>query len=178
MRGGSGDADYRLGEFFKELAGKDNAIYNNLPDSTMIFLLAITYWFLLLVISHLSNRWPRRRLGRGEIREHFQVHFHLHQKSMSFLTLIATRSLIIQHVGETSWKYHREALSTFQANGGSQTVAFCLSLLPFKSERSVKKLIEGLQFYRDELHEPKGIREVYRNLTEGTYRPKNFTWRL
>jgi hypothetical protein len=26
-------------------------------------------------------------------------------------------------------------------------------LLPFKSERSVKKLIEGLPFYRDKLHE-------------------------
>ncbi|KAG6819862.1 hypothetical protein H0H93_007948, partial [Arthromyces matolae] len=34
-------------------------------------------------------------------------------------------------------------------------IAFCLSLLPYKSERSVKKLIEGLQFYRDKLHEPK-----------------------
>ncbi|OCB84889.1 hypothetical protein A7U60_g8111 [Sanghuangporus baumii] len=32
-------------------------------------------------------------------------------------------------------------------------VAFCLSLLPFKSERSVKKLIEGLPFYQDKLHE-------------------------
>jgi len=32
-------------------------------------------------------------------------------------------------------------------------IAFCLSLLPFKSERSVKKLIEGLPFYRDKLHE-------------------------
>ncbi|KAG2072264.1 hypothetical protein BDR04DRAFT_1134704, partial [Suillus decipiens] len=32
-------------------------------------------------------------------------------------------------------------------------IAFCLSFLPFKSERSVKKLIEGLQFYRDKLHE-------------------------
>ncbi|OSD04955.1 hypothetical protein PYCCODRAFT_1385425, partial [Trametes coccinea BRFM310] len=32
-------------------------------------------------------------------------------------------------------------------------IAFCLSLLPFKSERSVKKLMEGLQFYRDKLHE-------------------------
>ena len=29
-----------------------------------------------------------------------------------------------------------------------------MSLLPFKSERSVKRLIEGLQFYRDKLHEP------------------------
>ncbi|KAG5732341.1 Condensin complex subunit 1 [Termitomyces sp. T112] len=34
-------------------------------------------------------------------------------------------------------------------------IAYCLSLLPFKSERSVKKLVEGLQFYRDKLHEPK-----------------------
>ena len=32
-------------------------------------------------------------------------------------------------------------------------IAFCLSLLPFKSERSVKKLIEGLPFYQDKLHE-------------------------
>ena len=32
-------------------------------------------------------------------------------------------------------------------------IAFCLSLLPFKSDRSVKKLIEGLKFYRDKLHE-------------------------
>ncbi|KAJ6448906.1 non-SMC mitotic condensation complex subunit 1-domain-containing protein [Mycena sanguinolenta] len=32
-------------------------------------------------------------------------------------------------------------------------IAFCLSLLPFKSERSVKKLIDGLPFYRDKLHE-------------------------
>ena len=32
-------------------------------------------------------------------------------------------------------------------------IAFCLALLPFKSERSVKKLIEGLQYYRDKLHE-------------------------
>jgi condensin complex subunit 1 len=32
-------------------------------------------------------------------------------------------------------------------------IAFCLSLLPYKSERSVKKLIEGLPYYRDKLHE-------------------------
>lgn len=41
-------------------------------------------------------------------------------------------------------------------------IAFCLSLLPFKSERSVKKLIEGLQFYRDKLHEP----TVFERFTE------------
>ncbi|KAJ7587166.1 non-SMC mitotic condensation complex subunit 1-domain-containing protein [Mycena floridula] len=32
-------------------------------------------------------------------------------------------------------------------------IAFCLSLLPFKSERALNKLIEGLPFYRDKLHE-------------------------
>lgn len=32
-------------------------------------------------------------------------------------------------------------------------IAFCLSLLPFKSEKSVKRLIEGLPFYQDKLHE-------------------------
>ncbi|KAK7694121.1 hypothetical protein QCA50_003697 [Cerrena zonata] len=32
-------------------------------------------------------------------------------------------------------------------------IAYCLSLLPFKSERSVKKLVEGLPSYRDKLHE-------------------------
>ncbi|KAG8742199.1 Condensin complex subunit [Ceratobasidium sp. 414] len=32
-------------------------------------------------------------------------------------------------------------------------IAFCLSLLPYKSERSVKKLIEGLPYYQDKLFE-------------------------
>lgn len=43
--------------FFKELSGKDNAIYNNLPDSTVFFLkTSFVYWFFLnLVISHLST---------------------------------------------------------------------------------------------------------------------------
>jgi condensin complex subunit 1 len=41
-------------------------------------------------------------------------------------------------------------------------IAFCLSLLQFKSERSVKKLIEGLQSYRDKLHE----KEVFERFSE------------
>ncbi|KAK2461131.1 hypothetical protein APHAL10511_006658 [Amanita phalloides] len=41
-------------------------------------------------------------------------------------------------------------------------IACCLSLLPYKSEKSVKKLIEGLQFYRDKLHEP----TVFERFTE------------
>ncbi|KAG9085131.1 Condensin complex subunit [Ceratobasidium sp. UAMH 11750] len=32
-------------------------------------------------------------------------------------------------------------------------IAFCLSMLPYKSERSMKKLIEGLPYYQDKLYE-------------------------
>ncbi|KAK8845335.1 hypothetical protein IAR55_006048 [Kwoniella newhampshirensis] len=41
-------------------------------------------------------------------------------------------------------------------------ISFCLSLLPFKSERSMKKLIEGLPFYQDKLHEE----TVFKRFTE------------
>jgi len=32
-------------------------------------------------------------------------------------------------------------------------IAFCLSLLPFSSDKSLKKLAEGLHYYQDKLHE-------------------------
>ncbi|KAM0787854.1 hypothetical protein ACM66B_003907 [Microbotryomycetes sp. NB124-2] len=41
-------------------------------------------------------------------------------------------------------------------------IAFCLSLLPFNSELAVKKLVEGLPFYQDKLHEE----EVFKRFTE------------
>ena len=41
-------------------------------------------------------------------------------------------------------------------------IAFCMSLLPFKSERSVKKLVEGLPSYQDKLKEE----AVYRCFVE------------
>ena len=34
-----------------------------------------------------------------------------------------------------------------------RNTAYCLSLLPFKSEKSLKKLIDGLPFYQDKLRE-------------------------
>ena len=41
-------------------------------------------------------------------------------------------------------------------------IAFCLSLLPFKSERSVRKLLEGLPNYQDKLH----IESVHKSFQE------------
>ncbi|KAG8832801.1 Condensin complex subunit [Serendipita sp. 399] len=43
-----------------------------------------------------------------------------------------------------------------------RNIAFCLSLLPYKSERSLKKLIEALPFYQDKLRE----QTVYERFTE------------
>lgn len=45
-------------------------------------------------------------------------------------------------------------------------ISFCLSLLPFKSERSMKKLIEGLPFYQDKLHEETVSRRFTEILTK------------
>ncbi|KAN0063421.1 condensin complex non-SMC subunit Cnd1 [Thecaphora frezii] len=41
-------------------------------------------------------------------------------------------------------------------------IAFCLSLLPYKSERSIKKLMDGLPFYQDKLHHA----DVYKRFVE------------
>jgi condensin complex subunit 1 len=34
-------------------------------------------------------------------------------------------------------------------------IAFCLSMLPFKSDRSITRLVEALPEYQDKLYEPK-----------------------
>lgn len=41
-------------------------------------------------------------------------------------------------------------------------IAYCLSLLPFKSERSFRRLLEGLPAYQDKLHE----KSVYKSFQE------------
>ena len=51
-------------------------------------------------------------------------------------------------------------------------IAFCLSLLPFKSERSVKKLVEGLPFYRDKLHE-EGVYARFQEILVKVCPPQN-----
>jgi condensin complex subunit 1 len=42
-------------------------------------------------------------------------------------------------------------------------IGFCLTLIPFSSEKSVKKLMDALPLYQDKLHEPllyKYIQEI------------------
>ncbi|KAG2008786.1 condensin [Coprinopsis cinerea AmutBmut pab1-1] len=124
------DEDDRISDlarlFFSELSGKDNAIYNNLPD----------------IISHLST-------GQHAVEED---KFH------------STMKFIFDFIKDKQSDAIVEKLcGRFQLSESPRQwrdIAYCLSLLPYKSERSVKKLIEGLQFYRDKLHE-KGVYDKF-----------------
>ncbi|TFK48960.1 hypothetical protein OE88DRAFT_1727293 [Heliocybe sulcata] len=112
--------------FFTELSTKDNAIYNNLPD----------------VISHLSigEHAVDEEAFQSTMRYIFSFiekasHSYLEKQAENIVDKLCQRFRLSEEPRQ--WR----------------DIAFCLSLLPFKSERSVKKLVEGLQFYRDKLHE-------------------------
>ncbi|KAF6764466.1 condensin [Ephemerocybe angulata] len=126
------DEDERIQDlaklFFSELAGKDNAIYNNLPD----------------IISHLSG-------GTNPTEEE------KFQSTMKYIFTFIEKEKQAESIIEKLCQRFRATETPRQW----RDIAFCLSELPFKSERSVKKLIEGLQFYRDKLHEP----EVFAKFT-------------
>ncbi|GJE88854.1 condensin complex subunit 1 [Phanerochaete sordida] len=127
------DDDERVADlaklFFSELATKDNAIYNNLPD----------------VISHLS-------MGDHAVDEE------AFQSTMKYIFKFIEKEKQAENIVEKLCQRFRLSEDARQW----RDIAFCLSLLPFKSERSVKKLVEGLPFYRDKLHEP----DVYARFQE------------
>ncbi|KAI0684926.1 non-SMC mitotic condensation complex subunit 1-domain-containing protein [Cytidiella melzeri] len=118
------DPDQRIADlarlFFSELATKDNAIYNNLPD----------------VISHLS-------VGAHAVDED------TFRSIMKFVFTFIEKEKQAENIVEKLCQRFRLSDEPRQW----RDIAYCLSLLPFKSEKSVKKLIEGLQHYRDKLHE-------------------------
>jgi condensin complex subunit 1 len=53
-------------------------------------------------------------------------------------------------------------------------IAFCLSLLPFNSELAVKKLVEGLPFYQDKLHE-EGVFKRFQEILAKVRSPSSFS---
>ncbi|KAF8679984.1 Condensin complex subunit [Rhizoctonia solani] len=135
------DEDKRIADlaklFFQELSTKDNAIYNNLPD----------------VISHLS-------VGEHSVPEEaFQSTMSYIFKFIEKVLLFFSASLLIAHTGhqekqaETIVEKLCQRFRSAAEERQWRDIAFCLSMLPYKSERSVKKLIEGLPFYQDKLHE-------------------------
>lgn len=138
--------------FFSELAGKENAVYNNLPD----------------IISHLSR-------GKHAVDEE------TFERTMRFIFKFVDKEKQAENVvdklcqrfkgavvgGEETQQPINTPKSTSAAKGLQhdrqwRDIAFCLSLLPYKSERSLKKLIEALPFYQDKLGDP----EVYKRFVE------------
>ncbi|KAH9018706.1 non-SMC mitotic condensation complex subunit 1-domain-containing protein [Lactarius pseudohatsudake] len=122
--------------FFTDLSTKDNAIYNNLPDgrSSLVSFPLVAY--LPTVISHLS-------VGEHAMDEEG------FQRTMRYIFTFIEKEKQAESIVEKLCQRFRLSEDTRQW----RDIAFCLSLLPFKSERSVKKLVEGLPFYRDKLHE-------------------------
>ncbi|PWN22040.1 ARM repeat-containing protein [Microstroma glucosiphilum] len=115
--------------FFSELAIKENAVYNNLPD----------------IISHLS-------IGKHAVDEE------TFERTMRFIFTFIDKEKQAENVIEKLCQRFR--LTTAERQW--RDIAFCLSLLPFKSERSMKKLIEGLPFYQDKVRDP----DVYKRFVE------------
>lgn len=106
--------------FFSELATKENAVYNNLPD----------------IISHLS-------IGKHAVDEE------TFERTMKFIFTFVDKEKQAENVVEKLCQRFRLTSAVRQW----RDIAYCLSLLPYKSERSVKKLIEGLPFYQDKLYD-------------------------
>ncbi|WFD03161.1 condensin complex non-SMC subunit Cnd1 [Malassezia obtusa] len=115
--------------FFSELATKENAVYNNLPD----------------IISHLSS-------GAHAVDEETFVN------TMRFIFTFIDKERQAENVIEKLCQRFR--LTTEERQW--RDIAYCLSLLPYRSERSIKKLVEGLPYYQDKLYHP----EVYRRFAE------------
>ncbi|WFD43939.1 condensin complex non-SMC subunit Cnd1 [Malassezia psittaci] len=115
--------------FFSELATKENAVYNNLPD----------------IISHLSS-------GQQAVDEE------VFANTMRFIFTFIDKERQAENVIEKLCQRFRLSPEERQW----RDIAYCLSLLPYRSERSIKKLVEGLPFYQDKLYQP----EVYKRFTE------------
>ena len=115
--------------FFSELATKENAVYNNLPD----------------IISHLS-------IGEHAVSEEMFV------STMKFIFTFIDKERQAENVIEKLCQRFRLTSEERQW----RDIAFCLSLLPYRSERSVKRLIDGLPYYQDKLYIP----DVYRRFAE------------
>ena len=135
------DQDVRISDlarlFFSELATKDNAIYNNLPD----------------IISNLSSK--------GD-----EVDENQYKSIMRYLFGFIEKDRQTENIVEKLCQRFRNASTPRQF----RDIAFCLALLPYTSEKSVKKLAEGLSFYQDKLYEE----TVYKHFCDIMGKAKKF----
>ncbi|KAL7418983.1 condensin complex non-SMC subunit Cnd1 [Cryptotrichosporon argae] len=137
----------QLGEMAKCLEDKDERI----SDLAKLFFTELStkdnalYNNLQDVISHLS-------IGAHAVDEE------TFERTMRFIFTFIEKEKQAEAIVEKLCQRFRLATEERQW----RDISFCLALLPFKSERSVRKLIEGLPFYQDKLHEE----TVFRRFTE------------
>ncbi|KAI8094127.1 non-SMC mitotic condensation complex subunit 1-domain-containing protein [Thamnidium elegans] len=137
------DTDQRIVDlaklFFTELASKDNAIYNNLPD----------------IISNLTSSQPVR-LEEESFRRimKFIFSFDFTEKEKQAENIIDKLCL---------------RFSTAQDERNWRDIAYCLSLLPFRSEKSFKKLLDGWSYYQDKIHEDAVHKSFLEIITKGRF---------
>ncbi|KAF7729652.1 Condensin complex subunit [Apophysomyces ossiformis] len=134
------DSDQRISDlarlFFTELATKDNAIYNNLPD----------------IISNLTNSTPRVEEETFRRIMKYIFSFDFAEKEKQAENVIDKLCQRFQNTDDARiWR----------------DIAFCLSLLPFKSERSFRKLLENLSTYQDKLHEESVLKSFMEIIAKG-----------
>ncbi|KAI0239680.1 condensin complex non-SMC subunit Cnd1 [Massospora cicadina] len=119
------DADPRISDlaklFFTELASKDNAVYNNLPD----------------IISSLSLASDGDLLAREDFRRIMKFLFEFikdkERHCENFVEKLCQRFRLLQN--------ERQA----------QDIGYCLTLLPYRSEKTFKKLAENVKLYQAQL---------------------------
>ncbi|KAK4520610.1 uncharacterized protein ATC70_006488 [Mucor velutinosus] len=141
------DQDQRISDlaklFFTELASKDNAIYNNLPD----------------IISSLTNSQPSR-LEEESFRKIMKFIFSFdftekEKQAENIVDKLCQRFLTAED--ERSWR----------------DIAYCLSLLPFKSEKPFRKLLEAWPTYQDKIHEDSVHKSFLEIIQKGRIHHKN-----
>ncbi|GAA5986784.1 hypothetical protein JCM11641_004790 [Rhodosporidiobolus odoratus] len=128
----------QLGEMAKCLSDEDKRI----KDLAHLFFEELStkdkaiYNNLPDIISHLSS-------GNNPVDED------TFQTSMKFIFKFVDKKKEAESIVEKLCQRFQMTTETRQW----RDIAFCLSLLPFNSDGSVKKLTEGLPFYQDKLHE-------------------------
>ncbi|KAK9763414.1 condensin complex non-SMC subunit Cnd1 [Basidiobolus ranarum] len=138
------NSDQRISDlaklFFTELASKDNAVYNNLPD----------------MISSLSS-------GENAINEES------FKRIMKFLfEFIKDKERQTENIVEKLCLRFRNTDESRQW----KDIAYCLSLMQYRSDRTFKKLLDGMAYFHDKLHND----TVYHYMMEIINKARSQVW--
>lgn len=155
--------------FFQELSTKDNAIYNNLPDGKTFLVSRSEQRVTCKFHSYQSSFCRRTCCRRSEVPKDAQVYFWLYRKSR-FHGFVPVEALLISSLLQEKQAENivEKLCQRFRLTDDPRQwrdIAYCLSLLPYKSEKSVKKIVEGLPFYRDKLYE-EGVFERFQEILQ------------